>query len=291
MQLAEKKQAALKLLSECGSAVVALSGGVDSAVLLALALEALGSEKVLAVTGASPSLAATDLQAARRTARALGARHEVVATREIERSDYRANLGDRCFHCRAELFEALARLADERGLRRVAYGAITDDLGDVRPGMRAAERLGIVAPLLAAGLSKADVRALAADAGLAVADKPAGACLASRIPVGTEVTRGRLEQIERAETALRGLGFRQLRVRHHGEVARIELDRDEAPRMLEPGLRRRAVRAVRAAGYRFVALDLDGYRQGSVSADGSETEPAPGADGLQRIGPARDGGQ
>jgi uncharacterized protein len=285
MRFPEKRHLAVSRIAGCGSTVVALSGGVDSAVLLVLALETLGPTRVLAATGESPSLAASDLDAARRTARDLGARHEVVATRELERPAYRVNRGDRCFHCRVELFEALGRLARERGLRRVMYGAIADDLDDVRPGMVAADRLGIVAPLLEAGLGKADVRALAAEAGLAVAEKPASACLASRIPTGTEVTPQRLAQVERAEASVRGLGFRQVRVRHHGEVARVELDSQGLGRLLEPGMRSRVGRAVRGAGYRFATVDLEGYRSGGAGTAPGELLP------LQRTRPARDGGQ
>jgi uncharacterized protein len=262
--------------------VVALSGGVDSAVLLALAVEALGPERVLAVTGRSAAVPARDLHDARRVARALGARHEVVETNEIDRPEYRANAGDRCFHCRAELFEVLGRLARQRGFSTVIYGAILDDLGDFRPGMTAAERHRVRAPLLEAGIGKKEVRALAREAALPVRDKPAAACLSSRLPVGTEVTPERLARVERAEEAIRRLGFRQFRVRHHGEVARLELEPEALATVLEQGPRERLVEAVKAAGYRFVALDLEGYRTGSLN---------PETPRLHRIDPARDGGQ
>ncbi len=265
----QKKEVALRCLADCGSAVVALSGGVDSAVLLALALEALGPGKVLAATGRSASLAAPDLEDSRSVARRLGVRHEVVITRELEQPAYRANRGDRCFYCREELFSILNRLARERGLRRVVYGAIADDLDDHRPGMRAAERLGVVAPLLEAGLNKADVRALARAANLPVASKPASPCLASRIPVGTEVTPARLATIERAEAALRELGFREFRVRHHGTVARLELDAEGFALVVDAEMRARVTRAVQRAGYRFVSIDLEGYRRGSLHTSGT----------------------
>jgi uncharacterized protein len=283
MDLHSKKAAAISHLTRCGSAVVALSGGVDSAVLLSLALEALGPERLLAATGSSPALAAADLEAARQVAAALGAPHIVVPTREIERPGYRANRGDRCFHCRSELFETLGRLARERGLDRVVYGAIADDRGDERPGMRAAKQLGAVAPLLEAGLGKREVRELATAAGLPVADRPANACLASRIPVGSVVTAEKLTRIERAEESLGKLGFEQLRVRDHGEVARLEVDARSLERLHDAGFRGRIVSAVRDAGFRFVAVDLEGYRSGSVAGSGS-TAP-------QRTGPTRDGGQ
>ena len=265
----KKKEIALRRLADCRSVVVALSGGVDSAVLLALALEALGPGQVLAATGHSASLAAAELQDSRRVARRLGVRHEVVITRELEQPAYRANRGDRCFHCREELFSALNRLARERGLRRVVYGAIADDLDDHRPGMRAAERLRVIAPLLEAGMNKADVRALARAADLSVAGKPASPCLASRIPFGTEVTPARLATIERAEAALRELGFREFRVRHHGTEARLELDAEGLARVLDATQRARVSRAVQRAGYRSVSIDPAGYRRGSLHTVGS----------------------
>lgn len=278
-----KKDTILKLLGNCESVLVAFSGGVDSALLLALSVEALGAERVLAVTGVSPSLASGELDEARAVARQLGARHEAVPTGEIERADYRANRGDRCFHCRSELFDILERVAVQQGLRQIAYGAIADDLGDDRPGMRAAGERKILAPLLDAGLTKDDVRALAADAGLSVREKPASACLASRIPVGTEVTPERLEQIDRAESALRELGLGQLRVRHHGDVARVELADKDLARLSDPEVRAEIARRVREAGFRYVSVDLEGYRTGSMNApEGPE---------LYRIGPARESGQ
>ena len=277
-RLASRKASALDSLRACESTVVALSGGVDSALLLALALEALGPRNVLAATGQSASLAASELAEARRIALRLGARHEVLATRELDRSEYRANRGDRCFHCRAELFETLRGLADRRGLRQVVYGAIADDLQDHRPGMRAAGRWGVGAPLLDAGLVKNEVRALAATFRLEVADKPANPCLASRIPTGTEVTPSRLERIERAEAALRDLGFHEFRVRDHGDMARIELDAVGLGRTADPAQRASVDAAVRRSGFRFVTIDPAGYRRGSVALP-------------YRTGPIREGGQ
>jgi uncharacterized protein len=280
--LAEKRARAIEILSGCSSVVVALSGGVDSAVLLALAMEALGADGVLAVTGRSAAVPARDLDDARRVAETLGARHRVVETRELDRPGYRANAGDRCLHCRVELFGVLHRVREESSLSSVVYGAIGDDLGDFRPGMKAAEDLGVRAPLLEAGLGKEEIRELARRAGLPVRDKPAAACLASRLPVGTEVTPERLSRVERAEEALRGLGFRQFRVRHHGEVARVELEPGALADLLADDLRRDVVAAVKAAGYRYVALDLEGYRSGSLNPEARE---------LYRIAPAREGGQ
>ena len=241
---------------------MALSGGVDSAVLLALAVEALGAENVVAATGLSASLAQADLADARLVARRLGVRHLIVETREMDSPDYRANDGSRCFHCRNELFSRLKSVEAEAGLSAIAYGAIVDDLGDDRPGMRAAVDHGAIAPLLDAGISKADVRALAAEAGIPVGRKPAAACLSSRIPVGSEVTPEKLARVERAEEALRRMGFGQFRVRHHGDVARLELDPVGDRMLADAEVRAEVVREIRKAGYRFVALDLEGYRTG-----------------------------
>jgi uncharacterized protein len=277
-----KKIEALRLLRKCPRVVVALSGGVDSAVLLALAAEALGPQRVLAVTGISESLPSGELDEARAIAQSVGVPHEVVTTREMDRDRYRANTGDRCFHCRSELFEILHRLARERGFSHVAYGAIAEDVSDFRPGMRAAEEMQVLAPLLESGIGKAEVRALADAAGLVVRKKPASACLASRIPIGTEVTRERLTEIDRAEAELRRLGYRQIRVRHHGEVARLELDDEGFRRLRDAEARAAVVDAVRGAGFRYVALDLEGYRSGSMNPEGPT---------LHRIGPARDNGQ
>lgn len=282
-ELESKKKVALESLREAGSVLVSLSGGVDSAVLLALAIEALGRDRVLAVTGRSASLASDELADAEEVCRFLGARHEAVETREMERPEYRANTGDRCYHCRSEMFEVFRRVARERGLVSVAYGAIHDDTGEFRPGMVAAEEQQVLAPLLDARLTKEEVRDLARDAGLPVRDKPASACLSSRIPVGTEVTAERLAQVDRAEAALRHLGFGQLRVRHHGDLARLELDSTGNSRLSEPGVRARVVEVVRSAGFRFVTVDLEGYRTGSLDPED------PGE--VYRILPARETGQ
>jgi uncharacterized protein len=235
---------------------------VDSAVLLALAVEALGAERVVAATGLSASLARADLDDARLVARRLGVRHHIVKTREMESPAYRANDGSRCFHCRNELFSRLKSVAAQAGLTAIAYGAIVDDLGDERPGMRAAADHGAIAPLLDAGLSKSDVRALAAEAGILVGQKPAAACLSSRIPVGSVVTPEKLARIERAEAALRRMGFGQLRVRHHADVARLELDPGGERMLADAVVRAAVVREIQEAGFRFVALDLEGYRTG-----------------------------
>lgn len=277
---ARKAEARAIILAE-GRVVVALSGGVDSAVLLSLSVEALGADRVVAVTGRSASLASSDLADARAVAASMGVRHQVVETQEMSRVGYRANAGDRCFHCRSELFSILDQIRCSLNAGRVLYGAIKDDEADFRPGMRAAQQHGVLAPLQMAGMTKADVRDLARAAGLNVREKPAGACLASRIPVGTPVTAEALAQVERAEAGLRSLGLGQFRVRHHGEVARLELDGVGEGLLADPGLRNAAVQAVRGAGFRFVALDLEGYRAGSLNPTRL----------VQSIGPKRESGQ
>lgn len=278
-----KKEEVVGALRSHQTMMIALSGGVDSAVLLAVAREALGSERVVAVTGRSDAVTEEEVRDAAEVAAGLGIRHRVVRTFEMAREAYRANAGDRCLHCRTELFEVLGALAAEADGAKVAYGAILDDLGDHRPGMEAAESLGVLAPLLEARICKADVRALAKYYDLHVSRKPASPCLASRIPVGVEVTPERLGQIARAESEVRALGFRQFRVRHHGEIARIELGPGEADRLGDPALRAAIATKVRGAGFRFVAVDLDGYREGSLNP----SSPAP----LYSIAPKRDAGQ
>lgn len=252
-------------LAELPGAVVAFSGGVDSAALLHACVRVLG-DRVLAVTADSPSLPRAELADAARLASLIGARHLVIETEEISRPDYRRNDPDRCFHCKSELFEAIEdrlRGAEEGGWP-VVYGAITDDAGDHRPGARAAADRGVLAPLADAGLGKDHVRRYCRDHGVDVADKPASACLASRVPYGTEVTPDVLARVEAAEAVVRGLGYRQFRVRHHGDVARVEVDPGDLTRAA--GADRDAiVEGLRAVGYRYVALDLAGYRTGSLN--------------------------
>jgi len=271
-------------LSGVRGLVVALSGGVDSSVLLLLALRALGRDRVLAATGRSPSLARSEMEDAAGVAMRLGARHLFVDTGELGNPEYRANTGQRCFHCRDELFRALRDVARREGLAAIAYGAIADDLEDDRPGMRAAASHGVLAPLIDAGLTKDEVREVAATAGIAVSDKPAGACLSSRIPVGTEVTPERLRQVEDAEAGLRSLGLRRLRVRHHGDVARLELDAEGERLLADPDFRSKAALAVRRAGFRFATLDLEGYRRAGLATPLLSLGPT-------GSGPNRDAGQ
>lgn len=260
----EKEQSLLELLSRCGRLIVALSGGADSAYLAWAALRALGSQS-LAVTALSPSYSAFDRQQVEEFLRSVQISHEFIETRELENPAYQANEPDRCYHCKDELFSVLDRLALQRGFASVAYGVNADDTLDFRPGHRAATEHRVLAPLLDSGLTKAEIRQLSKSAGLPTWDRPASACLASRLPYGSKVTPERLSLVERGETVLRDLGFRQFRLRLHEQLARVEIAPKELPRALSPEMAATIARRLKEIGFTYVTLDLEGYRQGSLN--------------------------
>jgi uncharacterized protein len=264
LSASEKELRLQKQLAGFPSLIVALSGGADSAYLAWAAHQALG-ERSLSVTALSPSYSAHDREVVKKFVNQLGVRHEFIETREMENPKYRANAPDRCYFCKDELFSVLDAMAQEHGFAAVAYGVNADDTLDFRPGHRAATEHRVIAPLLDAGLHKAEIRLLSQRAGLPTWDRPASACLASRLPYGTEVTPERLALVERGEAALRELGFRQFRVRLHDKLARVEIAQEEMPRALSPEMAASISARLKAEGFTFVALDLEGYRQGSLN--------------------------
>ena len=259
---ATRLELARAIVRELGSVLIAYSGGVDSTLLLKLALDELGEDPT-AVLASSPAYPESEQEEARALAATLGAQLVEVSTNEVELDAYARNNPDRCFHCKEELFDKLEPIRQELRLGHLAYGATADDAGDHRPGHGSAIRRGVRFPLLEAGMGKPEIRAAARELGLPNWNKPSFACLSSRIPHGTPVTVQALRQIEAAEAALKALGFRQVRVRHHGDVARIEVDGADIGRLITE--RERVVAAVRAAGYKFVSADLEGYSTGSLN--------------------------
>lgn len=261
---AYKELTLLSNLRTLQSAVVAVSGGADSAYLAWAAHQALGNN-ALSVTAISPSYSAHDRSELQKFIASTGVRHEFVETHEMDNPAYRANSGDRCYYCKDELFSVLDELALARGFAAVAYGVNADDTSDFRPGHRAANEHRVLAPLLDAKMTKADIRALSRVAGLPTWDRPASACLSSRLPYGTEVTPERLALVESGEAILRDMGFKQFRVRLHDKLARIEIAPDEMPRAMNTEVSTAIANRFKAAGFLYVALDLEGYRQGSLN--------------------------
>jgi uncharacterized protein len=263
--LASKREALDARLRGLGRTLIAYSGGIDSAFLAWAAHQTLGGN-MLAVIADSPSLARAPLADAAAFAGEQQIPLEIVVTSELDRPEYARNDASRCFHCKDELFTVMEKFRSKRGFDSIAYGVNLDDQGDFRPGQAAAEQHRVAAPLRDAGLTKQDIRELARAAGLRVWDKPASACLSSRIEYGREVTREALSVVEQGEDALHALGFRQCRVRHHGDIARIEIARDELARALSPEMAAEFTRIFRALGFKFVTLDLEGFRSGSMNA-------------------------
>jgi uncharacterized protein len=261
-KLGAKYEKLKRRIAAFDSAIVAFSGGVDSSLVAYVTAEVLGP-RALAVTSGSKSLKRSDLHLAVELADKWGMQHRVIVTDELSKPDYRANPIDRCFHCKSSLYAALTAIAREEGYAMIFSGTNCDDLGDHRPGLKAADDHGVTAPLVEAGFGKADIRALADELGLDNAQKPQSACLSSRFPYGTAIDENRLAQVEQAEDVLASFGFTQFRIRHHGDVARLELLPDEIPAALDRAADIES--AIRACGYRFVAVDLRGFRSGSLN--------------------------
>ena len=254
-----------EIIESMGSLVVAFSGGIDSSLIARVAHDSLG-ERAVAVTATSPTYPSYEIEDAKKTASAIGIRHILIESNELDIAEFAKNNTDRCFHCKMELFDKLKSIADDLQIDNIACGTTIDDLSDYRPGTEAARQLGVRSPLVEAGLTKAMVREISRMLGLSNWDKPSFACLSSRFPYGTEITEDRLDQIGMCEKYLRQLGFKQFRVRYHGEVARIEVSVDELNQFMEDrSLRERIVKRFKEFGFTYVTLDLEGYRTGSMN--------------------------
>src|SRR5579859_4091253 len=260
----EKQERLISILRDIGQVIVAYSGGTDSAYLAWAANEALGSKSV-AITAESASIPESHKRDAIDFARQFGIRHELIPTHEFENPDYLKNDANRCFHCKDELFTRLEEVGRERGIAHIIYGVNQDDLGDYRPGQNAAKIHQVKAPLVEAGLSKAEIRELSRVAGLPTWDRPAAACLSSRIPYGTPVTIDNIKTVEKGEEEIKALGFRQFRVRFHGELVRLEVGKEELARALTPEMAAQFTQIFKKLGFKYVTLDLEGYRQGSLN--------------------------
>jgi pyridinium-3,5-biscarboxylic acid mononucleotide sulfurtransferase len=274
MQDETKRERLREEIASLESVAVAFSGGVDSTLLLAMSLEVLGRERVLAITADSPTLPRRELEGTQALAAELGARHLIIDTEELHNPAFADNPPDRCYYCKQELFARMRAVADQEGFRHLIYGATADDLGDYRPGMQAAQEAGAIAPLVAARFAKSDVRALSRALGLRTWDKPSMACLSSRFPYGSPITAQGLTRVEQAEDLLHHeLGLRQVRVRDAGDTARIEVELHDLPRLTTEPARKRVVQRLKELGYAYVTLNLEGFRSGSLN-DALVTTPA-----------------
>lgn len=270
--LAQKFKRLQKLVKSCGSLLVAYSGGLDSTFLLKVAHDVLG-DKAMAVTARSSTYPEREFKEAVKQAKAIGVRHEVIESEELDIKGFAENPVNRCYFCKKELFSKLRAAAKKHGLSCVADGSNVDDLGDFRPGRDAAKECGVLSPLVEAGLTKSDVRRLSKKLGLPTWDKPSFACLSSRFPYGHAITHEKLSMVDRAENLFLSLGCRQVRVRHHGDTARIELETKDIPRLLAEPKRRKIVDTLKKIGFKYVTIDLEGYRTGSMNPTGKSSSP------------------